>query len=89
MEGKIRGAARRHPGRASAHPERMGLGNSGSGRDRHDNLGSGLISEADFEYFLNLPQLQKVPLILEVPGLEQEGPDAANIKKLKKLIHES
>lgn len=61
----------------------------GSGRDRHENLGNGLIPQEDMEYFLNLPQLEHVPLILEVPGLEQLGPDAANITRLKKLIHEA
>lgn len=59
----------------------------GSGRDRHDNLGAGLIPQEDFEYFLNLPELEKVPLILEVPGIEKEGPDAENIARLKKLVH--
>lgn len=60
----------------------------GSGRDRHDNLGDGMIPKEDMEYFLNLPQLAHVPLILEVPGREKEGPDAENIARLKKLVHE-
>jgi len=59
----------------------------GSGRDRHENLGDGNIPDGDLEYFLNLPQLEKVPLILEVPGKEKEGPDAENIARLKKLAH--
>lgn len=58
-----------------------------SGRDRHANLGDGLIPPVDLEYFVNLPELEEVPLILEVPGIEQEGPDAENIKRLKKLAH--
>lgn len=58
----------------------------GSGRDRHANLGDGEIATADFEYFLNLPQLERVPLILEVPGIAGEGPDAENVRRLKALV---
>lgn len=58
----------------------------GSGRDRHENLGEGLIPEADLQYFLNLPELSNVPLILEVPGEHNEGPDAANIHRLQALV---
>jgi deoxyribonuclease IV len=60
-----------------------------SGRDRHDNLGTGLIPTTDMEYFLNLPQVQNIPLILEVPGVEGNGPDLENVQRLKKLVHES
>jgi len=59
-----------------------------SGRDRHDNLGDGAIPQGDLEYFLNLPQLQHLPLILEVPGDQKEGPDLDNLNRLKNLIHE-
>ena len=55
----------------------------GSGRDRHENLGKGNISEADFKHFLALPELQDIPLILEVPGLDKKGPDAPNVVVLK------
>ncbi len=59
----------------------------GSGRDRHQNLGDGMIPQADMKVFLNLPQLREtVPLILEVPGLDEEGPDAENVQRLKGLI---
>ena len=60
----------------------------GCGRDRHENLGDGMIPTEDLEHFLNLPQLEKIPLLLEVPGLEKEGPDKENIDRLKKLIHQ-
>jgi deoxyribonuclease IV len=59
-----------------------------SGRDRHANIGDGLIPAADLEYFLNLPQLRHIPLITEVPGIEDEGPDLENINRLKKIAHE-
>lgn len=58
----------------------------GSGRDRHENLGEGLIPETDLRYFLNLPELQQVPLILEVPGVDDKGPDAENIRRLQALV---
>lgn len=57
-----------------------------SGRDRHANLGDGLIPNADLRAFLNQPELLGVPLILEVPGLEKKGPDAENVFRLKKLV---
>lgn len=56
-----------------------------SGRDRHANLGQGNISTADFEYFFNYEKVLEIPLILEVPGLEGNGPDAHNIEVLKGL----
>ncbi|MEO8581022.1 MAG: deoxyribonuclease IV [Patescibacteria group bacterium] len=59
-----------------------------SHKDRHDNLGEGSIPTEDFAHFLNLEQLKKLPLILEVPGIDGEGPDAENIKRLKALIHD-
>lgn len=58
----------------------------GSGRDRHDNLGQGNIPQADFTHFLNLPEVLNIPLILEVPGLAGEGPDAANVEVLKSYL---
>ena len=60
-----------------------------SGRDRHENLGQGNIAEADFKHFLNLPEVQTIPLILEVPGLEKKGPDAPNLEILKGYVKEA
>ncbi len=59
-----------------------------SGRDRHANLGEGEIPTSDLEYFLNVPQVKDIPLILEVPGIEKAGPDAENIHRLKKIVGE-
>jgi len=58
----------------------------GSGRDRHQNLGDGAIPLADFAAFLNVPELLAVPLILEVPGLDGAGPDAANVERLLGIV---
>ena len=57
-----------------------------AGRDRHANLGEGNIPHEDLVYFLNLDQVQDIPLILEVPGLDKKGPDAENIQRLQNLI---
>lgn len=59
----------------------------GSGRDRHQNLGAGEVPQADLEQFLSIPELVAVPLILEVPGLTGDGPDAENVQRLKALLH--
>lgn len=60
----------------------------GSGRDRHQNLGDGEISSTDLRYFLNLPQIKPLPLILEVPGIDQQGPDVENVQRLRALLEE-
>jgi deoxyribonuclease-4 len=56
----------------------------GSNRDRHDNIGDGLIGEK-LGVFLSHPRLQKLPAILEVPGKDGKGPDAEQMRKLKAL----
>ncbi len=57
----------------------------GSNKDRHENIGSGLIGEEAFARMLAHPRLRPVPWILEVPGMENDGPDAANIAILRRL----
>lgn len=56
------------------------------GRDRHDNIGEGIIGKAELHAFLKDPQFMKFPLILEVPGFDGMGPDAKNIAIVKELI---
>lgn len=58
-----------------------------AGRDRHANIGEGTIPHGDLEYFLNLSELQNIPLITEVPGFEGNGPDAENIARIAKMLH--
>lgn len=58
----------------------------GSGRDRHANLGDGMIPKADMQDFLRNKETVNIPLILEVPGIDGEGPDAENVKRLKTLV---
>ena len=56
----------------------------GSNRDRHDNVGAGLLGE-ELGVFLAHPKLQKLPAFLEVPGKDGHGPDAEQVRKLKEL----
>ena len=56
----------------------------GSNRDRHDNIGAGLLGE-DLGVFLAHPKLQKLPAYLEVPGPDGHGPTAEEIQKLRDL----
>jgi deoxyribonuclease-4 len=56
----------------------------GSNRDRHDNVGAGLLGE-ELGVFLGHPALQNLPAVLEVPGPDGHGPDAAEVTKLREL----
>ncbi len=59
----------------------------GSAHDQHANLGEGHITLPGLEYFLNHPQLKHLPLILEVPGFDGQGPDQQSIQITQSLIH--
>lgn len=56
----------------------------GSNRDRHDNIGDGLMGEG-LGVFLAHPKLQGLPVVLEVPGEDGHGPNAEEIRKLREL----
>lgn len=56
----------------------------GSNRDRHANLGEGLLGEG-LGAFLAAPALQALPAVLETPGPDGHGPDAGEIRKLREL----
>jgi deoxyribonuclease-4 len=55
----------------------------GANRDRHDNIGDGLLGEK-LGVFLAHPKFQGLPALLEVPG-EGHGPDAEQMRRLKEL----
>ena len=57
----------------------------GSGVDRHDNIGEGLIGEPGFSAIMGNPAFSDVPFFLEVPGFEGKGPDLKNINILKNI----
>jgi deoxyribonuclease IV len=56
----------------------------GSNRDRHANVGDGVIGEK-MGVFLAHPAFQDLPAILEVPGEDNHGPNADEVRKLRKL----
>jgi deoxyribonuclease-4 len=56
----------------------------GSNRDRHANILEGLLGER-LGVFLRHPRLQGLPALLEVPGKDNKGPDADEVRKLKEL----
>jgi len=56
----------------------------GSNRDRHANIGEGLMGEG-LGAFLAHPGLQHLSIYLEVPGVERSGPNADEIRKLREL----
>ncbi|HAU98848.1 MAG: putative endonuclease 4 [Microgenomates group bacterium GW2011_GWF2_45_18] len=60
----------------------------GSGRDRHDNLGDGLIEKSQLKTLLNDSSMIEFPRILEVPGIDGNGPDAENVRRVKEMIGE-
>jgi deoxyribonuclease-4 len=56
----------------------------GSNRDRHANVLEGVMGE-QLGVFLAHPQLQGLPAVMEVPGPDNHGPDAAEVTKLREL----
>jgi deoxyribonuclease IV len=56
----------------------------GSNRDRHDNIGDGVMGEG-LGVFLAHPRIQSLPVLLEVPGADGHGPNAEEIQKLRDL----
>jgi deoxyribonuclease-4 len=58
---------------------------AGSNKDRHENIGEGMIGREGFKNFLGNKSFSAKPLLLEVPGYDDEGPDKKNIEIVKKL----
>ncbi len=56
----------------------------GSNRDRHANIGEGVIG-SKLGVFLSHPKLQGLPAFLEVPGTDDHGPDAKQLAKVRRL----
>ncbi len=56
----------------------------GSNRDRHANLGEGLMG-AGLAVFVGHPRLQGLPALLETPGPDGKGPDAEQVRRLREL----
>ncbi|MFJ2114189.1 MULTISPECIES: deoxyribonuclease IV [unclassified Streptomyces] len=56
---------------------------AGAHKDRHENIGAGMIGEEPFRELFSHPATANVPLVIETPG----GPSghAADVERLKKL----
>jgi len=59
----------------------------GSNRDRHANLGEGLLGDG-LAAFLADARVQELPALLETPGPDGHGPDAVQVARLRAL-HEA
>jgi len=57
----------------------------GGGIDRHDNIGDGHIGKKGFEVIMGHKAFADVPFLLEVPGVEKQGPDKPNVDALKQI----
>lgn len=57
----------------------------GKRNDQHENLGAGYIGLSGLKSVVTHPRLAHLPLILEVPGLDGNGPDADNIQIAQSL----
>jgi deoxyribonuclease-4 len=60
----------------------------GTFRDRHENIGEGHLGMEGFRTLMEHPAFRDVPFLLEVPGFDGRGPDAKNIRRLKKIRSE-
>ena len=59
-----------------------------SNRDRHENIGDGEIGEDGMRRILGHPDLQGLPVIIEVPGMDGSGPDLENMARVRRLHEE-
>ncbi|MEE2884698.1 MAG: deoxyribonuclease IV [Chloroflexota bacterium] len=60
----------------------------GSGVDRHENIGDGYIGIDGFRIIMGHSAFREVPFILEVPGIDGNGPDQINMDRLKAIRSE-
>ncbi len=58
----------------------------GSRKDRHENLGDGLIGKDALLAFLNHPKLRSIPYILETPALKDLESAKAEVEKLRTWV---
>lgn len=57
-----------------------------SGRDRHANIHDGTLTTQEWQALTQHPKFSQVPVITEVPGLDGNGPDAENIRRIRGLF---
>jgi deoxyribonuclease IV len=61
----------------------------GSNRDRHAPIGKGEIGRKGFRAFLGEPRLQKVPAVLEGPGIEGHDVARKDVQLVRRLWREA
>jgi deoxyribonuclease-4 len=59
----------------------------GSGLDRHEHIGRGLLGLAPFRRLLNDPRFARVPKVLETPKEPEPTADLRNLATLRRLRH--
>jgi deoxyribonuclease-4 len=59
-----------------------------SKKDRHENLGDGLIGRQALMEVINHPNLSSIPVILETPDLESIDGAKREIGKLREMVKE-
>lgn len=59
---------------------------SGSRLDRHANPGAGTIGARGFRALARVPELRRVPWILEVPGEDHGGPRRRDVRRLRRIV---
>jgi deoxyribonuclease IV len=60
----------------------------GSNRDRHANIGDGELGDKGIAAFLSEPRFEGLAALLEVPGADRKGPDAAQVARARELRRE-
>ncbi|MEF2144752.1 MAG: deoxyribonuclease IV [Desulfovibrionaceae bacterium] len=58
----------------------------GSRKDRHENIGEGLIGRAGFEALMREPLLRGLPMVLETPKEDDLADDVRNLQLLRSLV---
>jgi deoxyribonuclease-4 len=58
------------------------------GRDRHENIGEGVIGREGFRVIMSHPAFKDLPFLLEIPGFNNLGPDKENLDILKEIREE-
>lgn len=58
----------------------------GGKNDRHENIGKGKIGIQGLTAFIHHPLIQTIPLYLETPGMNGNGPDKINIQIVQKML---
>lgn len=59
---------------------------AGSRRDMHANPGEGTIGARGLRLVARIPELRRVPWILEVPGEDRSGPRAQDVRRLRQIV---